>query len=324
MKKYFYNLKENRLKAGWRILIFLIIFWMISSLIFVIKPLFGEITKREFLENYSLIIILILAIAASTAIPLARKFLDKKSFVSLGLKMNRKAFQDVFFGFLLSGLMAGLFFSLMIIFGLVEFNGFNIGDAATSEGQPFDFVKFMKVFSIGSLVILFIEHILVGYWEELVFRGYLFQNMIDGIGLKISIVISCLIYGLIHYMNPNAGVLSSLIIVLFGYLRIYGYLSTKMLWLSIGMHIGWNFFQGPIFGFGASGHQTATLIDQTSTSQDWLSGGAFGPEGSIFIIPIIFLALFIMRWYSKGRQAEVASSIEFIDSTNLHVLKTNS
>ena len=148
--------------------------------------------------------------------------------------------------------------------------------------------------------------------------------MIDGIGLKVSVVISCLIYGLIHYMNPNAGVLSSLIIVLFGFMRIYGYLSTKMLWLSIGMHIGWNFFQGPIFGFGASGHQTATLIDQTSTSQDWLSGGAFGPEGSIFIIPIIFLALFIMRWYSKDRQAEVASSIEFIDSTNLHVLKTNS
>ena len=162
MKKIFYNQTEKRLKAGWRILLFLILFWLLASISFVIKPLLGDITKREFVEGYSIIIVFILAIGASIAVPLSRHYFDKKSFTSLGLKINNKTIQDVVFGFLLSGLMASLFFSLMIIFGLVEFNGFNIGAATTSEGQPFDFVKFMKIFSIGSATILFVEHILVG------------------------------------------------------------------------------------------------------------------------------------------------------------------
>lgn len=92
-------------------------------------------------------------------------------------------------------------------------------------------------------------------------------------------------------MNPNATILSSTIIVGFGFLCIYGYLTTKMLWLSMGMHIGWNFFQGPILGFSASGHKTETLIrHRLLFDQDFLTGGAFGPEGSIIILPILVLA----------------------------------
>ena len=99
----------------------------------------------------------------------------------------------------------------------------------------------------------------------------------------------------------------SVIIVLFGFLRIYGDTLTKMLWLSMGMHIGWNFFQGPVFGFAASGHRKASVVDITIISNnDWLTGGEFGPEGSVLIIPIIFLALFAMRVYSK-RQVKVVS-----------------
>ena len=64
------------------------------------------------------------------------------------------------------------------------------------------------------------------------------------------------------------------------------YLKTNMLWLSIGMHIGWNFFQGPILGFGASGHKKLSLLDLTVLDPAWLSGaervgvtaGASAPE----------------------------------------------
>lgn len=300
MKNIFVNSTEQRLRTGWRILIFMFIFWVFASLIFLIKPLLGDITKREFLQNYSLIIVSVLALGASIAVPLARKILDKRSFVSLGLKVNKKSFQDILFGFFLSGLMAAVFFTLMIVLGFVEFNGFNFNNSKAVTEPSFNFVQFMSVISIGSMLLLLLEHILVGYWEELVFRGYLLQNLSDGLGLITAIVISCIIYGLIHATNPNASLLSSSIIVLFGFLRIFGYLATKMLWLSIGMHIGWNFFQGPIFGFAASGHKKATLINHTITSnQEYLTGGEFGPEGSLLIIPILILALFVMRWYGK-------------------------
>lgn len=291
------NYKEKRLKAGWRILLFLLIFFSFSSLIFLVKPILGDMTKREFLENYSLIIIAILTVGATISVLLARNFFDKKSFISLGLKWNKQAIKDLVFGFLLSGLMAASFYLLLISFGLLDFSGFHFEDLPSNKS--FDFVKFMSVLTLGSLGLMLIEHILVGYWEELVFRGYIFQNMIDGLGLTIAVLISCFIYGIIHYMNPNATLLSSAIIVGFGYLRIFGYLSTKMLWLSMGMHIGWNFFQGPIFGFSASGHKKATLIQHTFTSEkEYLTGGEFGPEGSILIIPILVLTLAIMKWYS--------------------------
>lgn len=308
MEKAFFNEKEQRLRAGWRICIFLLLFLGLASLIFLIKPLLGDLGKREFLENYSLMIIAILAFGATVSVGIARKFLDKKSFVSLGLSLRKRTIQDILFGFLLSGLMAGLFFVLLYSFNLIEYNGLHLGTEQPVANDATEFVHFMSVISIGSLSLLLLEHILVGYWEELVFRGYVLQNMIAGIGLKLAVLSSCVLYGLLHAANPNAGILSSIIIIAFGYLRIYGYLSTKMLWLSMGMHIGWNFFQGPIFGFGASGHIKTSLMDVTiNATKDWLTGGAFGPEGSVLILPILVIALFSMKWYAK-QQARVSVS----------------
>jgi membrane protease YdiL (CAAX protease family) len=255
-------------------------------------------TKRAFLEDYSILIVGILAIGATISTFLSRKFWDKKSFNSLGLKWSKQGLKDMTFGFALSGLMAAAFYFLLISFDLLVFKGVNF-ESTTLTG-PFDFIQFMSILTLGSLSLMLVEHILVGYWEELVFRGYILQNMIEGLGLASAIVISCILYGLLHYMNPNATILSSAIIIGFGFLRIYGYLGTKMLWLSIGMHIGWNFFQGPIFGFAASGHKKTTLLQHTLNSDKiYLTGGEFGPEGSILIIPILILALLTMKWYAN-------------------------
>lgn len=306
MKEIFVNSTDHRLRAGWRILLFVLTFMLCSSLIFIVRPLLGEVSKKDFLTNYSALIVLILALSATLAVYISRRLWDKKSFLSLGLKVDRRTIPDLIFGLLLSAGMAGMFFGVTVLLGYVEFNGFNLNQG-TSGNDGAGYVQFISVFSIGALLIFFLEHLLVGYWEELVFRGYVFQNMIEGMGLWIAIIVSCLIYGLLHSSNPNAGWVSSLIIVLFGFLRIYGYLLTKKLWLSMGMHIGWNFFQGPILGFAASGHQNATLINNTPIGPDWLSGGEFGPEGSILILPMIGLALGGMWWWAKDR----ASSFSF-------------
>lgn len=82
----------------------------------------------------------------------------------------------------------------------------------------------------------------VGWSEELAFRGYLLQNMRDGLGLFWAVILSCLLYGLLHMSNPNSTVLSGLLVAWFGFLRIFGWLRTGQLWFSIGMHVGWNFF----------------------------------------------------------------------------------
>ena len=234
------NPSEGRLRSGWRILFFILIFWSATLLIFIVKPLFPEVSKKVFIDEYSVIVIAIIALSATLSTLFARKYFDKKSIRSLGLSFNKNTLQDLVFGFLLSGLMAGCFFLIQYFSGIISLEGIELSTTNWPPNLGTDFIQFMSIASIGSLSIYFLEMLLVGYWEELVFRGYLFKNLQDGLGLKTAILISCLLYGIIHMSNPNATYLSSAIIIIFGFLRLYGLLSTKLLWLSMGMHIGWN------------------------------------------------------------------------------------
>lgn len=284
---WFRSPEDGRLRAGWRIAAFLAIFYAIA-----LPVLFGLRALLGFSKSSPLVIVIIAA-SATLAVYMSRRWIDSKTLVSLGLRPDIRGAADVVFGFLLSGIMAGAVFSVMLASGFIDnvqvtaFNGSMAGVLA------------------GSLFIM----ALVGFWEELVFRGYIFQNMVEGMGMKTAIIISCLLYGLVHSANPSANLLSTAIIILLGYLRIYGYLSTGQLWLSIGMHTGWNFFQATVFGFAASGHAEArTLLTHDSVSADWLSGGDFGPEASVLAIPVVLVALVAMRlWSGAGNPRAPAS-----------------
>ena len=290
MKRWFRRSDDGRLRAGWRILVFLLIFMALA-----IGGQLGTRAALGSLPKTSPVIFVILAVTATMAVYLARRFLDRRGFLSLGLSSPAQAWKDLLFGFLLSGAMAGTVFATMYFLGLLVEVQFNWGTATSSMGT-------------AVLLPLLLTTILIAYWEELVFRGYLLQNMADGLGLTRAVIVSCLLYGAVHAFNPNAGILSTLVIVAFGYLRIYGYLSTGLLWLSMGMHIGWNFFQGPVFGFAASGYaEKHTVISHAVAGPDWLTGGRFGPEANVITVPVVLLALFAMFFWTRGRRALFAS-----------------
>ena len=270
---------DGRLRPGWRILAFLAIFYGIAlPVLFGLRALLGFGKSSPW-------VIVIIALTATPAVYIARRWIDKKDFASLGLTLGRLAVADLIFGFILSGIMMGLVFVALSTLGYIG----QIEVAVLGWSTA-------RVLATSLVVMAF-----VGFWEELVFRGYILQNMAEGLGMKTAVVLSCLLYGLIHAMNPNAGMLSTAIIVLFGFLRIYGYLSTGQLWLSIGMHSGWNFFQASVFGFAASGHaEDQTLLTHQATAADWLSGGAFGPEASVVTIPVVLIALAAMWAWSRA------------------------
>jgi hypothetical protein len=114
-------------------------------------------------------------------------------------------------------------------------------------------------------------------------------------------------YGVVHSTNPNATILSTSIIVGLGFLRLYGLLTTRQLWFSMGMHMGWNFFQGPIFGFAASGQGSFKLLTIELSGSGWLTGGDFGPEGSLLVLPILGVSLLVMRWWAKHTRPDLHS-----------------
>lgn len=150
---------------------------------------------------------------------------------------------------------------------------------------------------------VFFQFVIVAWWEELAFRGVILQNIARGLNLKWGIAISTLGFGLIHAGNPNATFLSTVLIMVITLKLVYAYLKSGQLWLPIGLHLGWNFFQASIFGFASSGHKSPSLIAQSPVAPDWLSGGVFGAENSIFIIPCILASFYLMHlWvkYSRG------------------------
>lgn len=270
---------DGRIRAGWRILLCL----FMTSLVLMptmmgIRALLGGLPK-----SYAP---LILALVATFTVFICRRYLDKRSLLSLGMRLDWAALTDGLFGFMISGLMVAGVFILDWATGLITVQG-------TSSLMS----------AVPSLAFeLLVTGVAVAYWEELMFRGYILQNMRDGLGLRWAVSISVLIYGAVHMANPGASALSGALISVIGILRIYGWISTRQLWLSMGMHAGWNFFQGPVFGFGVSGYQSESFVRHELTGPTWLTGGDFGPEGGIICLPFIAAGFLAMYLWTRNRQ----------------------
>lgn len=301
MKKYFVNPETGLLRAGWRILAFVGVFMPITAAgMMGVRAILGSLPKTGDIQ-FSII-----AVTSTIAVIIARKYFDKKSFTSLGLKCDRMAVLDILFGIVISALvMAGIYF-VMLWTNLIEFNGFAWWMDEASADASFSLAVLPVMFSV--LYVLTV----VAWWEELVFRGYILQNMIAGMGLKWSIVISSLIFGFGHAMNPDASLLSSLLIALLTPQLIYAYLKTGQLWLPMGIHLGWNFFQASIFGFASSGRESPSMISQTPIGPEWLSGGVFGPEASVLIVPLAIASVFLIHYWVRATRQPGQKYFEII------------
>jgi len=288
LKNYFINSEEKRLRAGWRLLLFMIAVPLTMRLLtLIIVPIFGSLNDINAVKWLSRGILVV--VGMTLLVFIFRKFIDKKSFVSLGHRFNKTATWDMLAGFFLSGVMVGIFFLILLFSGILD-----VKEVSWHSTKLFPFVEILLLFlGVG---------IATGYSEELGFRGYILQNLGEGIGLIWAIIVSCILYGVMHMLNPNSTILSGLLIAVFGFLRIFGWLRTGQLWLSIGMHAGWNFFQGPIFGFSISGLESNHLIKHTLNGPKWLTGGDFGPEASIIVCPVVLFALVVMYFWSVKRK----------------------
>ena len=138
--------------------------------------------------------------------------------------------------------------------------------------------------------------LVVAVGEEVLFRGIVFRMIDDRWGTAVGLVASALIFGFVHITNANATVWSSLAIAIeAGLLLAAAYKWSGTLWLPIGIHWSWNYFQGPVFGFAVSGSGTPSLITPVIQGSDWLTGGSFGAEASIpaFVLGLTLAIVFL-------------------------------
>jgi hypothetical protein len=154
-----------------------------------------------------------------------------------------------------------------------------------------------------------------GIFEELLFRGILHKSVEDMLGSWAGIAASSLVFGLLHLLNPAATLGGAIYISIeAGLLLSAAYMVTRRLWICMGLHMGWNYFQSAVFSGVVSGSVTEPgLLKAAIAGPEWLTGGAFGMEHSIFALVfctsagVILLMIAIRRghlmppiWKRKG------------------------
>jgi hypothetical protein len=282
----FVSSDEPRLRAGWRLLIQTILMFVFGAMIYIPAGLFGY-------SGGPLIVDQILNLVLTTgSIYVARRWLDKKSFESLGLKLNRQTWIDILAGIGITFVQMGFIYVVMLGLGWLTFEGF------AWEFDPINTV-------ITGVLTFFIVFIFVGWNEELLSRGYHLQTIASGFNLFWGVVISSAVFGALHLGNPNATWVSAAGIFFAGIFLAYGYIRTKQLWLPIGLHIGWNFFEGVGFGFPVSGLDIYALTRIEVTGPELWTGGAFGPEAGLIVLPSLVVGGILIYLFTKNRNGDV-------------------
>ena len=139
--------------------------------------------------------------------------------------------------------------------------------------------------------------------EELLFRGVLFRIVEERTGTWIALVLTGVVFGAMHLANPDASLWGATAIAIeAGFMLAACYAATRNLWVPIGLHFGWNFAAGGIFSVVVSGNgDSKGLLEASTSGPVALSGGDFGPEGSLYTVLAGVALTVVFLWLAKRR-----------------------
>ncbi|OFV85440.1 MAG: hypothetical protein A2W26_04580, partial [Acidobacteria bacterium RBG_16_64_8] len=217
---------------------------------------------------------------------LARRFLDRRSFISLGFTLDRHTLPDLVIGVLIPLPILGVAFLIETSLGWVHWEGWAWQQLPAGD----------VVLGLAGGLAIFVG---VGLAEEALSRGYHLQNLAESMGLPGGLLVSSVLFSALHVFNPGFDGRAALGLVLAGYFLATGWVWTRRLWLSIGLHIGWNFFEGTVFGYAVSGLDLFRLMRHRVEGPEWVTGGAFGPEAGLVILPGLLLGTWLVWLYTR-------------------------
>jgi len=214
------------------------------------------------------------------------KFIEKNPLSTLGF-VRRNWLKYLGWGILLSLLQMGV---IALVYQVSGIGSFELNELSL---EPILFI-------LG----LFPFWLLQGGTEEVATRGWLLTRIAARANLPLAIAISSSLFGFLHLGNSGVTFLSVVNIVLDGVLAGLLLIYTDSIWLVVAQHGTWNYVQGNLLGFQVSGTGSdASIFSFTmGTGPDWLTGGAFGAEGSIITTLVLLLSLVIV--YRLGERNE--------------------
>ncbi|HEX4749570.1 MAG TPA: type II CAAX endopeptidase family protein [Bryobacteraceae bacterium] len=221
---------------------------------------------------------------------LTMRIFDRRPLIDIGLQGGRPSLINFLLGLVLGGGSA----ALMLVAPLLAGTGHLVPRAVSDFTWP-------------SLITYLFALLIAATGEELIFRGYAFQLLVEKIGPFATVLPVGVIFGVAHAWNPNASGLGVMNTVIWGILLGFAFLRSHDLWLPIGLHYGWNSVL-PLFGVNLSG----LTIDVSRYSYRWdltplWSGGTYGPEGGL-LTTIFAVALFfaLVRVPIRVQEARIA------------------
>ncbi|CYV11036.1 CPBP family intramembrane glutamic endopeptidase [Streptococcus suis] len=228
----------------------------------------------------------------SLAIILWARFVEKSPWLGLGLT-KKGAFKDFMLGWGIGAAMLTTCVLLMWGFGAIQVTSFQFSANL-----------------VGEFLILVLAWSIQGTTEELLTRGWMFSSLAAKHNIPVGILVSSLFFTFLHLGNDGISLIPLLDLTLFAILACLVMLKTGNLWVIGGLHAAWNCFQGNVFAFPVSGTQAGQAFIAVETSgPDWLSGGAFGVEGSIISLLIqagmITWLVYELYFTSPSKQLEL-------------------
>ncbi len=288
MHKIFIN-DVGRLRSGWRVLLFVFAFIAVSIFItIVLRTVYAAVVVGPRIPQSDFVFEFIyrvgLLAAALAAGYLCVRLFEALPWRSLGLTLHTGWVRDLIIGSAIGIAALIVAVAIAMIGGGLRFSFSDAG--ATSIGRSM----------LGSAVLLFVAALA----EEAIFRGYPLQTFSRAKLALMGVLLTSLPFAFVHLLNPNlvSPRVTFVNTALAGVWLAAAYLRTRSLWLPQGIHWGWNWAMGWLFGIPVSGVKLVSnpLLTANDAGPLWLTGGSYGLEGGLACtIAMALFTLFIWR-----------------------------
>ncbi|OGU54856.1 MAG: hypothetical protein A2V66_04615 [Ignavibacteria bacterium RBG_13_36_8] len=238
----------------------------------VFSPLIKDLVELTFLFAFIIL-----------AVYLWVKLVERRPFYTIGLT-KEKALKRYLFGFGTGILMISAVVGLMAVFGNAQIEQ----SKNTITGIP----------AIGWVLLILFGFIIQGGAEEITTRGWQFQ--VIGVKYKpwIGALISSVFFAVLHGFNNSVTVLAIFNLFLFALLLVFYVINDGSIWSACGWHSAWNWAMGNLYGLEVSGtNVNASIFNFKITGHDIITGGGFGPEGSIFTTLVLSTGILMIVTY---------------------------
>ena len=216
------------------------------------------------------------------------RFFEGRPFHTIGFTKKGAAVKYLF-GFVTGMIMVVVIVGTMAVFNSIEIDVENINPTGISV--------------IGGVIIFLFAYIIQGASEEIVSRGWMFQVIGARYKPWLGVVITSILFAFLHMGNSGVNPLGVINLLLISVLFTLFVMKDGSLWGACALHSAWNWTLGNVFGLSVSGSgEKVTVFDLNTTGNGLISGGDFGPEGSLITTVVLLIAIFLIVLLIKGNK----------------------